>query len=70
MKGIAARVVIGLAADNETFTVDGIEFTTDPRTACDAGTRRFADLETGMRVEVECGYRDGRHIAVDVERED
>lgn len=30
----------------------------------------FADLQVGQKVEVDFDYRDGRHVAKEIERED
>ncbi len=56
-------------AEAQTITVQGIEFQTDERTDYDDGLKRFEDLAVGQRVEVDFEYRDGRHIATEIERE-
>jgi hypothetical protein len=56
--------------ENRTLTVQGIIFLTDERTDYDDGLRRFEDLREGQRVEVEFIYRDGRHIATEIELDD
>lgn len=57
-------------ADAQTLTVQGIEFQTDERTDYDDGLERFEDLEVGQRVEVDFDYRDGEHVATEIELED
>ncbi|AXY44049.1 DUF5666 domain-containing protein [Halomonas sp. JS92-SW72] len=55
---------------NRTLMVQGITFEVSDRTDYDDGLRRFEDLEVGQRVEVDFEYRDGRHIATEIELED
>lgn len=53
-----------------TVTVQGITFETTAQTDYDDGLHRFEDLREGQRVEVDFDYRDGRHIAEEIELED
>lgn len=53
-----------------TLTVQGITFHTTATTDYDDGLKRFEDLRVGQRVEVDFDYRDGRHIATEIELED
>lgn len=57
-------------AAQRSFTVQGISFVTTASTDYDDGLKRFEDLRVGQRVEVDFDYRDGRHIATEVELED
>jgi hypothetical protein len=52
---------------NQTLVVQGITFFATPTTDYDDGLRSFADLELGQKVEVDFVYRDGRHIATEIE---
>lgn len=54
-------------AATQTLVVQGITFHTTERTDYDDGLKRFADLKVGQRVEVDFDYRDGRHIATEIE---
>ncbi|SEO55737.1 DUF5666 domain-containing protein [Aquisalimonas asiatica] len=56
--------------ERQTVTVQGIALETGRHTDYDDGYRRFEDLREGDRVEVEFEYRDGRHIATEIERDD
>jgi hypothetical protein len=53
-----------------TLTVQGITFHTAAATEYDDGLRRFEDLRVGDRVEVDFDYRDGRHVATEIELDD
>lgn len=57
-------------AQARTLTVQGITFITNDRTDYDDGLRGFEDLKVGQRVEVDFKYRDGQHIATEIELED
>lgn len=57
-------------AGNKHFTVQGINFRTDDRTDYDDGLRGFSSLQQGQRVEVDFHYRDGSHIATEIELDD
>ncbi|MDX5363075.1 MAG: DUF5666 domain-containing protein [Pseudazoarcus pumilus] len=57
-------------AANRSLTVQGITFLTTPGADYDDGLRRFEDLRVGQRVEVDFDYRDGRHIATEIELDD
>jgi hypothetical protein len=56
--------------DRSSFTVQGIEFHVTDATDFDDGLKGFDGLQTGQRVEVDFQYRDGRHIATEIERDD
>jgi hypothetical protein len=43
---------------------------TDDRTDFDDDYRRFEDIKVGDRVEVDYIVRDGRNVAVELERDD
>lgn len=60
-------VIESVDASNNSFVVQGIRFHTNDRTDYDDGLRRFEDLKEGQRVEVDFDYRDGRHIATEIE---
>lgn len=81
--GLALASSNALAGDNEiegyvesvdpgsqSVMVEGIVFYTDRRTEYDDGLRSFHDLRPGQKVEVEFIYRDGVHIATEIELED
>lgn len=53
-----------------TLTVQGIVFHVTPTTDFDRPLRRLADLTPGQRVEVDFVYRDGKHIATEIELDD
>ncbi len=55
---------------SQSFVVQGIRFYVDERTDYDDGLRQFADLQVGQRVEVDFDWRDGRHIAEEIELDD
>lgn len=55
---------------SQSVMVEGIVFYTDRRTDYDDGLRSFYDLRPGQKVEVEFIYRDGFHIATEIELED
>ncbi len=55
---------------NRTFTVQGIQFHVDDRTDYDDGLRSFSDLKVGQKVEVDFDWRDGRHVATEIELDD
>lgn len=57
-------------AQARSLTVQGITFFTTPTTDYDDGLKRFEDLRIGQRVEVDFDYRDGRHIAKEIELDD
>lgn len=63
-------VIEQVDASNRTLTVKGITFFTTPTTDYDDGLKRFEDLRVGQKVEVDFDYRDGRHIATEIELED
>ncbi len=50
--------------------VQGITFHTLASTDYDDGLDRFEDLQVGQKVEVDFEYRDGRHIATEIELDD
>lgn len=60
-------VIESIDASNTSFVVQGIRFHASPNTDYDDGLRRFEDLKEGQRVEVDFEYRDGRHIATEIE---
>lgn len=53
-----------------TLSVMGITFQTTPGTEYDDGLHRFEDLQPGQHVEVEFDYRDGIHVAKEIELDD
>lgn len=55
---------------NRILTVQGITFHTTAATDYDDGLQRFEDLRVGQKVEVDFVYRDGRHIATEIELDD
>lgn len=57
-------------AASRTLTLQGITFHTTDATDYDDGLRRFEDLRVGQKVEVDFVYRDGRHIATEIELDD
>jgi len=57
-------------AATETFIVQGISFRVTASTDFDDGLSGFHDLQPGQKVEIEFEYRDGRHIAREIELED
>ena len=59
-----------LDAANRTLTGQGITFHTTEATDYDDGLQRFEDLRVGQKVEVDFVYRDGRHIATEIELDD
>ncbi|PMR72522.1 hypothetical protein C1H69_21275 [Billgrantia endophytica] len=63
-------VIEAVDAENRTLTVQGITFEVTDSTDYDDGLSRFEDLQEGQRVEVDFDYRDGRHIATEIELED
>ncbi|MBD3896959.1 hypothetical protein IEI94_13970 [Halomonas sp. ML-15] len=63
-------IIESVDAANRTLTVQGITFEVTDRTDYDDGLHRFEDLREGQRVEVDFEYRDGRHIATEIELED
>lgn len=52
------------------FVVQGITFYVDDSTDYDDGLKGFDDLQVGQRVEVDFDYRDGRHLAREIELDD
>ena len=66
IEGVIERV----DAEARTLVVQGITFHANASTDYDDGLRRFEDLREGQRVEVDFDYRDGRHIATEIELED
>lgn len=56
--------------DARTLSVQGITFYTTSDTDYDDGLRQFGDLRVGQKVEVDFEYRNGRHIAEEIELED
>jgi hypothetical protein len=63
-------VIEHIDAANRSVTVQGITFYTTDATDYDDGLDRFEDLRVGQRVEIDFEYRDGRHIATEIELED
>ena len=59
-----------ISPSDKSFVVQGTRFFTTPDTDYDDGLRRFDDLRTGQIVEVDFKYREGKHIAVEIELED
>ncbi|MCG8393069.1 MAG: DUF5666 domain-containing protein [Pseudomonadales bacterium] len=57
-------------AASQTFTVQGVTFQATDQTDYDDGLRQFSDLKVDQRVEVDFQYRDGQHIATEVERDE
>ncbi|MFZ7126704.1 MAG: DUF5666 domain-containing protein [Desulfobacterales bacterium] len=57
-------------SSNRSFTLQGIEFFVTPSTDYDDGLESFDDLNAGQKIEVDFEYRNGKHIAVEIERED
>lgn len=57
-------------AEARTLTVQGITFHTTERTDYDDGLRSFDDLKEGQRVEVDFKYKDGKHVATEIELDD
>lgn len=66
VEGVIERV----DASARTLTVQGISFHTTAATDYDDGLNRFEDLREGQRVEVDFDYREGRHVATEIELED
>lgn len=56
--------------DRRTLTVQGITFHTTASTDYDDGLERFEDLRVDQKVEVDFEYREGRHIATEIDLED
>lgn len=56
--------------DASSFTVQGITFFATDATDYDDGLKGFDALQQGQRVEVDFDYRDGRHLATEIELED
>lgn len=54
----------------QSFVVQGITFYTTPATDFDDGLKRFEDLQVGLKVEVDFVYRDGKHYATEIEKDD
>ena len=59
-----------LNQEARSLVVQGIEFLATQTTEYDDGLYSFADLREGMRVEVEFIYRDGKHYAREISRDD
>lgn len=57
-------------AEQGVFKVQGIEFQTDDSTDYEGDLSGLEDLEDGQQVEVEFEYREGEHVATEVEVED
>lgn len=53
-----------------TLTVNGITFVATRATDYDDDLNRFEDLRVGQKVEVDFVYRDGMHIATEIELDD
>ncbi len=62
--------ITSINPDEQSFVVQGITFFATPTTDYDDGLRRFSDLQLGQKVEVDFVFRDGRHIATEIELED
>ncbi len=56
--------------NERSFVVQGIRFFVTEATDYDDGLREFADLKDGQTVEVDFEYRDGRHVATEIELEE
>ena len=56
-------------ATEQSFVIQGINMNTDDRTDYDDGLRSFDDLKAGDRIEVDFAYRNGRHVAEEIERD-
>ncbi len=63
-------VIESIDAQNQTLTVQGITFHTNENTDYDDGLNSFADLSQGQKVEIDFEYRDGRHLATEIELDD
>lgn len=57
-------------AAEKTIKVQGFEFAVTDKTDFDDDAEEFADLKVGQEVEVDFEYRDGKHIAVEIEADD
>ncbi len=63
-------IIESIRPGDKSFVVQGARFFATPATDYDDGLRRIEDLETGQKVEVDYKYRDGKHIATEIELED
>ena len=63
-------IIESIRPGDQSFVVQEIRFFATPTTDYDDGLRRFDDLRTGQKVEVDFKYREGKHIAVEIELED
>jgi len=63
-------MIESISPGDKSFVVQGIRFFATPTTDYDDGLRRFDDLKTGQKVEVDFKYREGKHIAMEIELED
>lgn len=66
LEGAVESIDVG----EQSFTVQGIRFMATPETDYDDGLSEFGDIKEGQKVEVDFIYRDGRHVATEVELED
>lgn len=62
--------IASIDSGEQSFVVQGIRFFVTPSTDYDDGLKGFADLQVGQKVEVDFDYRDGRHVAKEIEPED
>lgn len=56
-----------LDTNAQTFVLQGITFKTTDNTDYDDGLTQFADLEAGLRVEVDFTFINGIHYATEIE---
>lgn len=63
-------IIESIRPGDQSFVVQGIRFFATPTTDYDDGLRRFEDLKKGQKVEVDFKYREGEHIAMEIELED
>lgn len=59
-----------LDAANQTVKVQGFEFAVNQDTDFDDDVEKFEDLKVGQEVEVDFEYREGKHVALEIEGDD